>query len=102
VIPFPVPAASHTACGFTALRAPAPLRGKGFRAVRVGRGGPTQSVGNAVLREETERPINPKQLRSCDDVLRRDQIDFLVGTGQAKNMIPHSSRGNTRRVGKVN
>src|SRR6266852_6174742 len=38
VIPFPVPAASHAACGFTALRAPAPLRGKGYGAVRVGRG----------------------------------------------------------------
>src|ERR1700686_1761294 len=28
VIPSPVPAASHAACGFAALRAPAPLRGK--------------------------------------------------------------------------
>src|ERR1700686_1024610 len=56
VIPFPVPAASHAACGFAALRAPAPLRGKGYGAVRVGSGGRTQSVGHAVLREETERP----------------------------------------------
>src|SRR5260370_42543106 len=39
VIPFPAPAASHAACGFAALRAPAPLRGKGYGAVRVGRGG---------------------------------------------------------------
>ncbi|PYQ96646.1 MAG: hypothetical protein DMF95_04385 [Acidobacteria bacterium] len=38
-IPFPVPAASHAACGFTALRAPAPLRVKGYGAVRVGKGG---------------------------------------------------------------
>src|SRR2546427_10308912 len=38
VIPFPVPAASHAACGFAALRAPAPLRGKGYETVRVGRG----------------------------------------------------------------
>src|SRR3989449_5431514 len=30
VIPFPVPAASHAACGFAALRAPAPLRGRPF------------------------------------------------------------------------
>src|ERR1700688_4038820 len=34
VVPFPVPAASHAACGFPALRAPAPLRGKGYGAVR--------------------------------------------------------------------
>jgi len=34
VVPFPVPAASHAACGFAALRAPAPLRGKGYGAVR--------------------------------------------------------------------
>jgi len=39
VIPSPVPAASHAACGFAALRAPAPLRGKGYGAVRVGGGG---------------------------------------------------------------
>src|SRR2546422_5430179 len=39
VIPFPVPAASHAACGFAALRAPAPLRGRGYGAVRVGGGG---------------------------------------------------------------
>ena len=35
VIPFPVPAASHAACGFAALRAPAPLRGKGYEAVQL-------------------------------------------------------------------
>jgi hypothetical protein len=33
VIPFPVPAASHAACGFAALRAPASLRVKGYGAV---------------------------------------------------------------------
>src|SRR6185369_14960721 len=36
VIPFPVPATSHAACGFTALRAPASLCGKGYGAVRPG------------------------------------------------------------------
>ena len=34
VIPFPVPATSHAACGFPALRAPAPLRDKGYEAYR--------------------------------------------------------------------
>src|SRR5712691_6464511 len=34
VVPFPAPATSHAACGFAALRAPAPLRGKGYGAVR--------------------------------------------------------------------
>jgi len=34
VIPFPAPAASHAACGFTALRAPAPLRDKGYEAAQ--------------------------------------------------------------------
>ena len=34
MVPFPAPAASHAACGFAALRAPAPLRGKGYGAVR--------------------------------------------------------------------
>src|SRR4029453_14025632 len=33
VIPFPVPATSHAACGFAALRAPAPLRKKGYEAM---------------------------------------------------------------------
>jgi hypothetical protein len=43
VNPFPVPAASHAACGFTALRAPAPLRAKGYGAVRYERRLPRES-----------------------------------------------------------
>jgi hypothetical protein len=34
VIPFPVPAASHAACGFTALRAPAPFTSRVMRLAR--------------------------------------------------------------------
>jgi hypothetical protein len=37
VVPSPVPAASHVACGFTALRVPALLHGKGYEAVPVER-----------------------------------------------------------------
>src|SRR5678815_1227493 len=36
VIPSPVPATSHAACGFPALRAPASVRTKGYETVRVG------------------------------------------------------------------
>jgi hypothetical protein len=38
VIPSPVPATSHAACGFTALRAPAPVRDKGYGAAPCGSG----------------------------------------------------------------
>src|SRR5215510_3239511 len=36
VIPSPVPAASHAACGFPALRAPASVRAEGYEAVPSG------------------------------------------------------------------
>jgi hypothetical protein len=37
VIPSPVPATSHAACGFPALRAPASVRTKGYETVPGGR-----------------------------------------------------------------
>src|SRR4029450_1121739 len=56
VIPFPVPAASHAACGFAALRAPAPFRGKGYEAVRPGA---AASRGQWATRSPQKRPRPP-------------------------------------------
>ena len=59
VAPSPAPAASHVACGFTALRAPAhftprimwPVASRGFREWRL--------VGNPVLLEESQSSVQP-------------------------------------------
>ena len=57
VIPFPVPAASHAACGFTALRAPAPLRDKGYGAISSMSGRPV--IGQYATRYAWNSPSVP-------------------------------------------
>src|SRR5262245_56464856 len=60
VIPFPVPAALHAACGFAALRAPAPLRVKGYGGPSRWTGCSATLVDDSVVIEQSEVAIQPR------------------------------------------
>src|ERR1700674_2798915 len=95
VIPFPVPAASHAACGFAALRAPAPLRGKGYGAVRVGRGG-RASVSGQLGTPRRGRASHTATLYSTASSRNRD-AGWPAPNGAESSFLP--SLGCTRSTG---
>jgi hypothetical protein len=57
VIPFPVPAASHAACGFAELRAHLTTLRQGYRGRSSRKRRLRRPASNSVLFEEAERPI---------------------------------------------
>jgi hypothetical protein len=60
VIPSPGPATSHAACGFPALRAPAPVRAEGYETVQSEAAAARPVIGDPVLLEQSEGPIQPR------------------------------------------
>ena len=62
VIPSPIPAASHAACGFAALRAPAPLRVKSYEALRLAAVASQRSVGHPVVVEQPQVAVQPRSV----------------------------------------